>query len=207
MSEESVHSCPPSSKFVIGKTLCYWIQYSNMLFLPIENASGWRLALKKLRNYKRKYFCVGHKNRRKNNQHFKIAVFHNKSTLSPTSNQISTYIKLNLPLTSNIYFVFLPLEMQKTRTGQSIPRVFLLCLKRNNPQTFKSGRWKNSFLQPVFYCYNLLRWMFFVLCDNWKALLLMKVYRYSEIFLSAMLLLSLKPVFWKMSVFYRLSSQ
>ena len=30
-----------------------------------------------------------------------------------TSNQISTYRKLNLPLTSSIYFVFLPLEMQK----------------------------------------------------------------------------------------------
>ena len=30
-----------------------------------------------------------------------------------TSNQISTYRKLNLPLTSSIYFVFLPLEIQK----------------------------------------------------------------------------------------------
>ena len=30
-----------------------------------------------------------------------------------TSNQISTYRKLNLPLISSIYFVFLPLEMQK----------------------------------------------------------------------------------------------
>ena len=30
-----------------------------------------------------------------------------------TLNQISTYRKLNLPLTSSIYFVFLPLEMQK----------------------------------------------------------------------------------------------
>ena len=30
-----------------------------------------------------------------------------------TSNQISTYRKLNLPLSSSIFFVFLPLEMQK----------------------------------------------------------------------------------------------
>ena len=29
-----------------------------------------------------------------------------------TSNQISTYKKLNLPFTSSNYFVFLPLEMQ-----------------------------------------------------------------------------------------------
>ena len=127
---------------------------------------------------------------------------------SVTSNQISTYRKLNLPLTSSIYFVFLPLEMQKkTRTDQSIPRVFLLCLKRNDPQTFKSGSCKNPFLQCVCYCYNLLRWMFFILCDNWKTLLFMKVCRYSEIFLSAMLLLSLKPVFWKKSAFYALSPQ
>ena len=127
---------------------------------------------------------------------------------SVTSNQISTYRDLNLPLTSSIYFVFLPLEMQKkTRTDQSIPRVFLLCLKRNDPQTFKSGSCKNPFLQCVCYCYNLLRWMFFILCDNWKTLLFMKVCRYSEIFLSAMLLLSLKPVFWKKSVFYALSPQ
>ena len=119
-----------------------------------------------------------------------------------TSNQISAYRKLNLPLTSRTYFVFEPLEMQKkTRTDQGIPRVFLLCLKRNNPQTFKSGSCINPFLQSVCYCYNLLRWMFFILCDNWTTLLFMKVCRYFEIFLSAMLLLSLKPVFCKKYVF------
>ena len=124
---------------------------------------------------------------------------------SVTSNQISAYRKLNLPLISSIYLVFLNLEMQKkTRTDPSIPRAFLLCLKRNDPQTFKSGSCKNPFLQCVCYCYNLLRWMFFILCDNWKTLLFMKVCRYSEIFLSAMLLLSLRPVFWKKSVFYTL---
>ena len=34
-----------------------------------------------------------------------------------------------------------------------------------------------------------------ILRDNWKTLLFMKVYRYSEILLSVTLLLSLKPVF------------
>ena len=127
---------------------------------------------------------------------------------SVTSNQISTYRKLNLSLTSSIYFVFLPLEMQKkTQADQNIPRVFLLCLKRNDPQTFKSGSCKNLFLQCVCYCYNLLRWMFFILCDKWKTLFFMKVCRCSETFLSAMLLLSLKPVFWKKSIFYALSPQ
>ena len=46
---------------------------------------------------------------------------------------------------------------KKTRTDQSIPRVFLPCLKRNDPQTFKSDSCKNPFLQCVCYCYNLLR--------------------------------------------------
>ena len=49
--------------------------------------------------------------------------------------------------------------------------------------------------------------MFFILCDTWNTLLFMKVYRYSETVLSAMLLLSLKTVYCKKSVFYALSPQ
>ena len=110
------------------------------------------------------------------------------------SNQIFTYRKLNLSLTSSIYFVFLPLEMQKTLineqwTDKSIPHVFLLCIKRSDQQTFKCSSYKNLFLQCVCYCYNLLRLIFFILRDKCKTLLFMKVCRYSEIFLSAMLLL------------------
>ena len=110
------------------------------------------------------------------------------------SNQIFTYRKLNLSLTSSIYFVFLPLEMQKTLineqwTDKSILHVFLLCIKRNDQQTFKCSSYKNLFFQHVCYCYNLLRLIFFILRDKCKTLLFMKVCRYSEIFLSAMLLL------------------
>ena len=53
--------------------------------------------------------------------------------------------------------------VRKTRTDQSIPRVFLLYLKRNDPQTIKSGGWKNLFLQCVCYWYNLLWSMLFIL--------------------------------------------
>ena len=110
------------------------------------------------------------------------------------SNQIFTYRKLNLSLTSSIYFVFLPLEMQKTLineqwTDKSIPHVFLLCIKRSDQQTFKCSSYKNLFFQHVCYCYNLLRLIFFILRDKCKTLFFMKVCRYSEIFLSAMLLL------------------
>ena len=52
------------------------------------------------------------------------------------SNQISTYRKLNLPLKSSIYFVFLPLEMPKRLAQTKVPLIFILCLKRNDSQTF-----------------------------------------------------------------------
>ena len=116
-----------------------------------------------------------------------------------TSNQLSTDRKLNLQC---LFRLLSPRNAKKTQTDQNIPCVFPLCLKRNDPQTFKSGSCKNPFLQCVCYYYNLLRWMFFILCDTWKKLLFMKVYRCSEIVLSAMLLLSLKPVYCKKSVFY-----
>ena len=69
-----------------------------------------------LRNYKQKLFlCLPQtktQNRRKHNQHFKL-LFSAINLHSVTSNQIYTFRKLNLPLTSSIYFIFLPLEMQK----------------------------------------------------------------------------------------------
>ena len=67
-----------------------------------------------------------------------------------TSNQISTNKKLNLSLTSSL--VFLPLEMQQRLiTDQSLPHVFVRCLKETTLKPLK------SFLQCVCYWYNLLR--------------------------------------------------
>ena len=53
-----------------------------------------------------------------------------------TSNQISRYRKLNLPLTSSIYFVFLPLEMQKR-------------LNRPKYNAFSCFIWKETTHKPV----------------------------------------------------------
>ena len=53
------------------------------------------------------------------------------------------------------------------------------------------------FLQCVCHRCNLLRWIFFVPCDNWKKLFFLKVCRYCEIFLTAILSFSLKQVFLK----------
>ena len=90
---------------------------------------------------------------------------------------------LNLSLTSNS-FVFLTLKMQKRlEQTKSIPLVFLLCLKRKDLQTFKTGSCKNLFLQCVF-----------LFCDNWKTLLFVKVYCYS-----------LRLLKWQVAAFFEAS--
>ena len=53
------------------------------------------------------------KNRRKHNHHFRTVFFFIIILHFFTSNQLSTDRKLNLPLTSSVYFVFFALEMQK----------------------------------------------------------------------------------------------
>ena len=68
--------------------------------------------LKELQNFKRKYFCVRRKSRQKHNQHFKLLLFTINSHFL-ISDQIPTYRKLYFLLTGIIYFVFLPLEIQK----------------------------------------------------------------------------------------------
>ena len=62
--------------------------------------------------------------------------------------------------------------------------------------------------QLVCYRCSLLRWMFFIPCDNWKTWFFIKVCRYYWIFSTAILLLSLKKVFWiERSLYFTLSPQ
>ena len=100
------------------------------------------------------------------------------------SNLRSTYRKLNFPLTSSYYFFFLPLEMQKKRLEQTkVYHSFSHFLwKETASKPLQVAAAKAIFLQCVCYWHNLLRWMFFLVCDNWKTLLFVKVYRYSETF-------------------------
>ena len=119
------------------------------------------------------YFCVHHKNWQKHNQYFKLSLFTIKLTLC----HIKPNIKLNLSLTSSISLVFLPLEMQKRlKQTKAYHIIFLLCLKRKNLQNLRNGSYRNPFLQCVCYWYNLLQWMSFILYDNWKTLIFIKVY-------------------------------
>ena len=106
------------------------------------------------------------------------------------SNQIFTYRKLNLPLIKSVF--------KKCKEDSYRPKYttrFLLCLKRNDSQIFKNSSCKKPFLQSVCYWFNLLWWMFFILCDNWNTLFFIKTSPFSEVFWTATSLLSLNKCF------------
>ena len=69
---------------------------------------------------------------------------------------------------------------KKTHTDQSILQAFLLCLKINVSRTFKSSSCKKLFPKLVYHWYNLLRWIFFIPCDNCKQYFFTKINRYPE---------------------------
>ena len=67
-----------------------------------------------------------------------------------TSNQISTYRKLKLPLTSSIYFVFLPLEIQKRLELTKIYHAFSYFVRKEmSHKPLKVAAAINPFLQCV----------------------------------------------------------
>ena len=51
----------------------------------------------------------------------------------------------------------------------------LLCLERNNSQTLKSSTCKK------YHGYDLLRWIFFIPCDNWKTFFFIQTCHYPEV--------------------------
>ena len=79
-----------------------------------------------------------------------------------------------------LFHLSLPRISKKTYTDQSILQTFLICLKRNVLQTYKSSSCYKVFSKCVHHWYNLLWWMFFIPCDNWKALFFTQIYRYPE---------------------------
>ena len=70
---------------------------------------------------------------------------------------------------------------KKAYTDQSILQTFLLCLKRNVSQIFKSSSCEKVFLKCVYHWYDLLQRMFFIPCDNWNTKFFIKIYRYPEV--------------------------
>ena len=86
---------------------------------------------------------------------------------------------------------------KKTHTDQSILLTFLLCLKRNVSQTLKSSSCKKVFTKCVYHGYNLLRWMFFVPCDNWKTFFFIQTYRYPEVWCNRHVATLFETSIWK----------
>ena len=144
-------------------------------------------------------------NRWKHNQHFQLQFFTiNLDFIA--SNQVYTCRKLNLPLLISIYLAFLPLEIQrKLKQTKVYHTLFHFVWKETTDKPLKEAASKTLFFSVDYHWLNLRRWKFFIPCDNWKALLFIKVYRFSEVILTAMVMLSLKPVFWKKTVLYALS--
>ena len=124
------------------------------------------------------------------------------------SNQISTDRKLNLPLTSSIYFVFLPQEMQKRLKQTKVYHAFSYFIwKETTHKPLKVAAAKTLFSSVYVIgttCFDEC-FLFYVITGrhyfSWKINVNLRF------FLSAMLLLSLKLLFWKKSVFYALSPQ
>ena len=114
-------------------------------------------------------FCFRHKNLRKHKEHSKLLYFKLNSHFGK-----SNYLQ-EIKFTSHKQYLFGRLfsrHANKTYTDQSTLQVFFLCIKRNDSQTFKSSSRKKLFVQCACYRHNLLQWMFLILFDNWKSLLL-----------------------------------
>ena len=129
--------------------------------------------------------------------------FQNKFTL--------WHIRLNIYIwktkfTSNKQYFFGLLfsrNAKKTDADQSINnKLSLFSLKRSVSQTFKSSSCKRVFPKCAYHWYNLLRWMFFIPCDNCKQYFLHKFIITQRLGATAMLLCSFKQVFWKKFAFY-----
>ena len=124
------------------------------------------------------------------------------------ANQISTYRKLNLSLTSSIYFVFLPLEMQK-RLEQTKVKVYhsfsyLVCKETTN-KLLKAVALKNLFssVYVIGTTYFDECFLFYVITGRhyfpWKFIVTLRLLkRHVAAFFSLL-------VFWKKSIFYALS--
>ena len=112
-----------------------------------------------------------------------------------------TYGKLNILLMNSIYSVFFSAEIQRRLVQTKLYfQFFTFRLKRNILQTYKVATAKKIF-QSVYVIGKACFDECFVPCDNLKNYFLQKFIFTQSIFAIAMLLRSLKQLFWKKSVF------
>ena len=96
-----------------------------------------------------------------------------------TSNQISTYRKLNLLLIISSFLLTLEMQEDSNRPKYT----YYTCFTQSEKK------------RPLKTAANCFDECFFIPCNNWKTLFFINVLRCSEVLLIVMLLLSLKKVF------------
>ena len=121
------------------------------------------------------------------------------------------YLHMEIKFSSYKQYLFdllLPRNTKKTHTDQSILQTVLLFLEGNVSQTFNSSSCRNVFPKCVYHWYNLLWWMFFIPCENWKTLFFIKIYRYPEVWYNRHVAAFFEgSVLEEVRIFYRLSPQ
>ena len=138
----------------------------------------------------------------KHNQHFKL-LFSRINVLFGTSYWMSTYGKINLFLINSIYLVFSSVEYKEDSYKPNYTTsLFSLCLKTNVWQTSKVATAKNFFPSVCVIGKACFDECFLFNVIIWRHYSLYKFIFTQSIFAIAILLRSLKQVFWKMSIFY-----
>ena len=119
------------------------------------------------------YFCVHHENRQKHTQHFKL-LFFKKNLHFGASEQMSTCGKPNLLPIKGIFLVFSSREKQRrliqTKIYYNSLQYTLVCMPNKLLKVTAEKK-----VIP-----NLLRFMFFIPCNNWKTLFFTQIQHYPE---------------------------
>ena len=119
-----------------------------------------------------------------------------------TSNYISTCKKTNFTSHKQYFFgFFMSINVKETHTDQIIQNVFTLSEKSKKPSEIAAVKSRQCKMLLV----QLASINVFSSCDNWSTSFFIKVHRRSVAFLTVILLLSLRQVALKKSVFYMLS--
>ena len=120
---------------------------------------------------------------------------------------ISTCRKTSLLLINSIHVVLSSLEIQRlikdseNQRDKIYYKVFNSVWKEETHKLSKEVTAKTFFSNVYVTVHNLLRWTFFIPCNNWKTVSLVKDFCGPEISSTITFLLSLKQVIWKKFTF------
>ena len=186
--------------------LCLFVEEPSLLNSRKRKRASLRF-LKELRNFKRKLFLCPPQNRRNTTNILKLLYF-TVNVHCVTSNQISTYRKLNLHLTSSIYFIFLPLEMQKWLEQAKIYHAFSYFVWKGTTHKPLQLPAAKTLISNVY----VIGTTCFDECFPFYVITGRQCFFYESLSLPWDLFKRhvaafLKPVFWKKSVFYAISPQ